>query len=232
MTMATSPQVDSAATRGPGRPKQSERDAAEVKEKLLDAATELAVEQGFEASGLREIARLAGVSPGMIGYYFGDRQGLCDAMFERIFSRIADRVETVMDDPEGSSEDRIAELVRIQVSTIAADPWLPTLVMRELLARNDSPTKASIGEAVARGPMLRMIEWLTEEQTRRGTAAEFDPRMLALTIASLTGFPFLMLPVVGPVLGIELDDALPEKLIEHNTRLLSNALRARPEMDE
>ena len=49
------------------------------------AATELAVERGFEASGLREIAARAEVSPGMIAYYFGDRSGLHEAIFERAF---------------------------------------------------------------------------------------------------------------------------------------------------
>ena len=199
-----------------------------MRERLLDAATELAVEQGFDACGLREIARAAEVSPGMIAYYFGDRQGLYEAMFARAFSRISEQVSALMSRPTGSGNDRIAELIRIQVSSIGADPWLPKLFMREVLARNESPMKAFVGE-ITRAPMEMMLEWLIEEQTRHGLSTDYDPRMLALTIGSLCGFPFLMLPIVGQHLGLSLDDDFPTRLIEHNQKLLTNALRARTE---
>ncbi|MEM9177478.1 MAG: TetR/AcrR family transcriptional regulator [Myxococcota bacterium] len=219
--------------RRPGRPRQDKsganRDAQEVRDRLLDAAVEIAVEQGFERTGLREIARRAEVSPGMISYYFGDRQGLYQAMFERVFSRIQEKVEAALDAPDRTTEDRVADLIRIQISAIAADPWLPKVVMRELLASKDSPIRDFIGEFVARGPITMMIERLEQAQRDGAISGEFDPRMLALTISSLSGFPFLMLPILGPHLGLGLDGDFPERLIEHNQKLLSEALRARTE---
>ena len=140
---SSSPQNDGASLRRPGRPRLDKSgasgDASEVRDRLLDAAVEIAVEQGFDSAGLREIARRAEVSPGMISYYFGDRQGLYQAMFERVFARIREKVDAVLDAPARSTEDRVADLIRIQISSIAADPWLPTVVMRELLARKESP---------------------------------------------------------------------------------------------
>lgn len=215
--------------RGPGRPRQSESEKADVRERLLDAATELAVEQGFEACGLREIAARAEVSPAMISYYFGDRDGLYEAMFGRAFERISEKVAAVMADPLRSGRDRIDDLVAIQVKAIAADPWLPKLVMREVLARNGSPMQEFVSDAVAKGPLQMMVDWIEQEQERHEIRSDYDPRMLAMTIASLTGFPFLMLPLVGDRLGLELDDEFPDRLIAHNQKLLSNALRAHTE---
>jgi len=215
--------------RGPGRPRQSESEKADVRERLLDAATELAVEQGFEACGLREIATRAEVSPAMISYYFGDRDGLYEAMFGRAFERISEKVAAVMADPLRSGRDRIDDLVAIQVKAIAADPWLPKLVMREVLARNGSPMQEFVSDAVAKGPLQMMVDWIEQEQERHEIRSDYDPRMLAMTIASLTGFPFLMLPLVGDRLGLELDDEFPDRLIAHNQKLLSNALRAHTE---
>jgi TetR/AcrR family transcriptional regulator len=225
--MNIDPQTPTA--RGPGRPRQSESEKADVRERLLDAATELAVEQGFEACGLREIAARAEVSPAMISYYFGDRDGLYEAMFGRAFERISEKVAAVMADPLRSGRDRIDDLVAIQVKAIAADPWLPKLVMREVLARNGSPMQEFVSDAVAKGPLQMMVDWIEEEQERHEIRSDYDPRMLAMTIASLTGFPFLMLPLVGDRLGLELDDEFPDRLIAHNQKLLSNALRAHTE---
>lgn len=219
----------SVPAKGPGRPKLSEGESTDVRERLLDAATELAVEQGFDACGLREIAGRAAVSPGMISYYFGDRDGLYRAMFERAFARISEKVAAVMSDPERSGGDRIEELVRIQVASMASDPWLPVLVMREVLAKNDSPMHAFFAEIVGSGPLAMMVNWIEEEQARYEIRSDFDPRMLAMTIAGMTGFPFLMLPLVGDHLGLQLDDDFPDRLIAHNQKILTYALRAQTE---
>ena len=226
---SSSPQSDGACLRRPGRPRLDKSDASEVRDRLLDAAVEIAVEQGFDSAGLREIARRAEVSPGMISYYFGDRQGLYQAMFERVFARILEKVDAVLDAPARSTEDRVADLIRIQISSIAADPWLPTVVMRELLARKESPIREFIGEFVARGPISMMIERLEAAQADGTISDQYDARMLAMTISSLSGFPFLVLPIVGPHLGIDLDDDFPDRLIDHNQKLLSTALRAHSE---
>ena len=220
------------ALRGPGRPRHQDKSdtAGEVRERLLDAATELTVEQGFEASGLREIAARAEVSSGMIAYYFGDRQGLYEAMFQRAFDRIGQRVQALIsDDPDRSSGDRLDELVRIQVESIAADPWLPQLIVREVLARADSPSRAYFAKSVGSGPLMLMVRWLEEEQQRGVLRSDFDPRVMAMTLASISTFPFLMLPVVGEEIGLDLDETFPARLIEHNQKFLAHGLRAQTE---
>lgn len=219
------------APRGPGRPRLEDKTdkAGQVRERLLDAATELAVERGFEASGLREIAARAAVSSGMISYYFGDRQGLYEAMFRRAFDRVGQRVEALIQDPKRSDDDRLDELIRIQVEAIAADPWLPQLIVREVLARAESPSREHFAKSVGGGPLVLMVRWLEEEQERGVLRSDFDPRMIAMTLASLSAFPFLMLPIVGEEIGLELDESFPARLIEHNQKFLAHGLRAQSE---
>ena len=220
---------DQRAARRPGRPRQDETKGAEVRERLIDAAMELAVTQGFEACGLREIASRAEVSSGMIAYYFGDRQGLYEAMFRRAFDRVSEQARTVMMDPDRTGGDRLDELVRVQVAAIAADPWLPKMMMREVLLSGSSPSRDHFVESIGRGPLMLMIRWLEEEQERGELRSDFDPRMMAVTIASLSAFPFLLIPVVGAEIGLELDDDFANRLIEHNCKFLAQGLRAHSE---
>lgn len=212
--------------RRPGRPRSADADHGEVAERLLDAATELAVEQGFDACGLREIAARAEVSSGMISYYFGDRQGLYEAMFQRAFDRISSKVDALMADPSIGGDDRLDELVRLHVATIAADPWLPRLLIREVLAETESSLKTELASRVGQGPMKLMIGWIKEEQKRGVLRADLDPRMMAMTLASLSAFPFVMLPIIGEEIGLTLDETFPDRLIEHNQRLLARGIRA------
>ncbi len=225
----TSSELAAAVPRRPGRPRSETGERGEVAQRLLDAATELAVEQGFDACGLREIAARADVSSGMIAYYFGDRQGLYEAMFQRAIDRVSNQVTILLADEQRHTHDRLDELVRIHIEAVAADPWLPKLIISEMLARNDSSIKNKIADHIGQGPMQLMIRWIEEEQARGILRANLDARLLAMTIASLAVFPFLMLPIVGDKIGISLDDEFPARLIEHNQRLLAHGIRARSE---
>ena len=74
----------------------------------------------FDSASLDAIASRAEVSPGMIAYYFGDRQGLYEAMFQRVLDRISEKVAALIEDPTTDGDDRIDELLRLQVATVAS----------------------------------------------------------------------------------------------------------------
>ncbi len=217
--------------RRPGRPRKDEEQGTDVRDRLLVAATELAVEQGFERCGLREIAARAEVSSGMISYYFKDRQGLYEAMVQRAFDRIATRIAglaaSASDEAYGEGAgDRLDELVRIQVEALSEDPWLPQLLLRELLANPDETVRESLGDRMSGGPLKVMTEWLRGEQERGVLRSDFDPALMALTVSSLTAFPFLMVSLIGKKIGLAEGEEFAAHLAAHNQKFLAHGLRA------
>ncbi|MEM1030228.1 MAG: TetR family transcriptional regulator [Myxococcota bacterium] len=56
--------------------------AEETKRRILDAASDLFAERGFEGTSVRQIASAANVSLGMIRHYFGSKEGLHRACLE------------------------------------------------------------------------------------------------------------------------------------------------------
>ena len=118
----------------PGRPRRREEGSPQVRQRLVEAAIALARERGFQAVGVRQIASAAGVTPGMIAYYFGDKRGLYEAMLETTYQRLVERMAALLERP-ASAGDPIARLVDLQISTLADTPWLPPLLAREVLAR-------------------------------------------------------------------------------------------------
>lgn len=217
-------------SRRPGRPRKDEEQGADVRDRLLAAATQLAVEQGFERCGLREIAARAEVSSGMISYYFKDRQGLYEAMVQRAFDRIAVRIADLA--ASATEGDRLSELVRIQVEALSADPWLPRLLLREMLSNQDPVARENLGDRISRGPLALMTEWLRTEQERGVLRSDFDPALMALTVSSLTAFPFLMVSLVGEKIGIVDDETFAERLTAHNQKFLAHGLRAPAKDDD
>ena len=57
-------------------------DGAEARNRLLDTALALFAERGFAKTSTRAIAQGAGVNVAAISYYFGDKAGLYQAVFE------------------------------------------------------------------------------------------------------------------------------------------------------
>ena len=182
------------ARRGrPGRPPgDADKGDARVRERLLDAATELAVEKGLDGAGIREIADRAGVSSGMIAYYFGDRRGLHEAMFERAFSRLEAEFEKAIAD-QSPVTDLLDNLLRIHATALAANPWLPRLVAREVLG-SEGEFQDRFREVVASGPLDVMRKAIANGIERGQLRKDLDPTMCVLTVASSAAFPYL----VGP----------------------------------
>jgi AcrR family transcriptional regulator len=213
-------------SRRAGRPtrRQAGSEASRsVRERLLDAATGLAIERGFDATGIREIAERAGVSSGMIAYYFGGRRGLYEAMFDRALDRLRTRIAEAID-PVGSRRDPIEALMRLHASALAADPWIPQLLAREVLAREGGLRDRFRERA---GELLDLIGRAVEEAIETGALrSDLDPALCVLTLGSLSAFPFLIAPVLGDRLGISLDEASRERLLEHHLALIERGMRA------
>jgi len=86
-----------------GTIERRERERQELRDRILDAARELFVEQGYEAVTMRKIAERIEYSPTAIYFHFKDKQALlvelCDADFGALaqefqkIARIADPIE-------------------------------------------------------------------------------------------------------------------------------------------
>jgi len=86
----------STSTREPGgRPPNGPlRDEGEEarRTQLVDVTVDSLAEVGYVCTTLAEIARRAGVSPGLVAHYFGDKDGLLEAAFRSLARSLAVRV--------------------------------------------------------------------------------------------------------------------------------------------
>jgi betaine-aldehyde dehydrogenase len=86
----------STSSREPGsrRPSGPLRDEGEEarRTQLIEVTIDSLAEVGYVGTTLAEIARRAGVSPGLVAHYFGDKDGLLEAAFRRLARPLAARV--------------------------------------------------------------------------------------------------------------------------------------------
>ncbi len=213
-----------ARRRRPGRPAQ-EPGGPDVRDRLLEAAGALFAQRGFNEVPIREIARAAGVTPAMIHYYFEDKQGLYDAMLQRALARILERVRTVTAAGGGGS-DGIAGLLEVVVGALAAEPWIPPLILREVLSEEGRFRERFI-EGYA-SQIAQLVPALVRREIEAGRfRASLDPKLAFVSLIGMTAFPFVARPVIERVLGLTYDDAFRRRFIDHTRRLFVEGSGAR-----
>ena len=205
----------------PGRPRL-EAGSPQVRQRLVEAAIALAHERGFQAISVRQIASAAGVTPGMIAYYFGGKRGLYEAMIDVTYERLVARMRALLERADADG-DPIARLVDLQISTLADTPWLPPLLAREVLAR-ESPLREFMAERLAKGPGALVPLMLRREMEAGRIRDDLDPLLLMLSIFGMGMIPYLMYPVAGPALGYQLDENFRDRMIAHVRALLARGL--------
>jgi AcrR family transcriptional regulator len=197
-----------------------------VRERLIETSRALFVRRGFGEVSVREIARAAGVTPAMIAYYFGDKQGLYEAMLGSVFDTLLARVRELAAQSPASTAP-IEAFIRLYVGTIAAQPWLPGLLLREVLT-GDSAVRARFVERFAARAAALLPGLVSGEIAGGALRADLDPKQAVLSLVGMCVFPFLAHPVTGKALGYELDPAFAERLVAHASALFLDGARPRP----
>lgn len=102
--------------RGRGRPPGRTSQGAAMKNRLYTVAMRRIAARGYEATTLRDIAKEAGVSVGLLYRYFPSKQAVVVALYDELsadYARHADRL------PEGKWRDRFAFAVKTSLDVLS-----------------------------------------------------------------------------------------------------------------
>ena len=209
--------------RTPGRPAAAER-GADPREALLDAAKHAFARDGFAGASLKQIAHDAHVTPALASYYYGDKAGLLAAVVEH---RVAPAAGGIMGALAGEAPaiERLQRFVHEYTATAALNPWLPQLIVREVLndqgvLRDTFVTRFGSGL----GGVLRGA--VAQAQAEGSLRRDLDPPRLAMSLMSLCVFPFIATPLVTGVLGVTVDPASAPALAAHHWSLFLSGARS------
>jgi AcrR family transcriptional regulator len=180
--------------------------------------------RGFGPVTIRQIAAAAGSSPATIHYHFGDKLGLYRAMLEVAIAQVAEALQRLAD-PARTEQVDIAEVIRLYTRMLTDNPWVPALIVQEVLAEGGRFREQFIENFAGRlAPLFAAI--IRREQARGAIRGDLDPNLAALSAISLTVFPFVALPVTSRVLGVTVTGDAVDRLVAHTIRVLFDGIRA------
>jgi AcrR family transcriptional regulator len=149
------------------------RDPAEVRRRLLDAATRRFAESGFEGVNSNQIARDAGVGVGTFYNHFQDKFEVHQAVVLDTLEALRRRVARSAARPGGGIEEQVRNLVEAVVGFAEESPAQFRVAFGPE-ASATRPSRAPRGENPARQPSRAQVGYSTRVTERRLAELQSD----------------------------------------------------------
>ncbi len=134
---------------------------------IIDIAEKLFAENGYDATSVRDIAHDAGINVAMISYYFGSKEKLMEALFERKSTNIRIKVENLIQNENLSPLQKINVLIDDYIEKFIAQQGFHKIMMREQIIEKDTTVASIILELKKRN--LESIKLLIQEGQKSGS---------------------------------------------------------------
>lgn len=231
-------------SRRPGRPAAA--GGIDQRAHILDTAIELFSARGIAATTLRAIAAEAGVTPALLHYYFKSKDTLVGVVLdERIAPFVAVSAAPLLA-PLPSPRATLRKFLETHMRNLAANPWMPRLMAREVLSEGGRLREHMQAQfSAVLSPKTLML--IVAAQRRGEIRDDLNPILIGLSLISLAVFPFAAAPVwravaltfaqmapglgnaVRKLQGSAVGTGLaavpqPDALIEHTLALFDSAL--------
>jgi len=116
-----------------------DRDTGDARGRLISAASALMREKDTIRLSIRQIADRSGLNVSLIGYYFGNKDGLQLATIERDTAFAIAKINAI--DPESPPIDRLRNYISIVIEALYEYPYLNRLILAILRDFEDTQAK-------------------------------------------------------------------------------------------
>lgn len=173
--------------------------------RIIAIAIPLFAQKGYTAVTIREVGEAAQINSSAISYYFKGKEGLYQAVLERIFSPVAELLATV----ETLSGLNPRERLELYAQTIGKihheQPFLARVIHSELA----NPTPC--GEKIIRKYISQLYQFVCSSLQEGIQSGEFVPGLelnyAALSLAGIMNFYFLAVPLVKEFVQLSEDSS-------------------------
>lgn len=176
---------------------EKSRDRGTVR-KILDTAAEVFAEVGFAGSRIDEIARCAGVNKATIYYHIGGKEALYAAVLHDVLTRkgaaLAEIIDTAL-----PPEEKLRRYIREFHQTIAAQPLIPAIMLREAASGGKNLPEMVIQDFIT---MFNVLADILEEGVAQGIFVRISPLLVHLMIVMPLGAMNKLSPLTDRFIGM------------------------------
>ncbi len=186
---------------------------AQRRAKIVQEATALFLDRGYEAVSINDIIQATGGSKATIYALFGDKEGL----FEEVVRQTTSSVQVSIDlKTEGTIESQLIRIGRSFLTNVLSTRILEFHRLMLSLGRSSPPSARLFFQAGPKTAYRLIAGWIAERQ-RAGQLAGGDPYELAIFFHDMLISEFQLGLLTGEL--VELDAAAIDRKVEMAVRL-------------
>ena len=192
----------------------------------MTAAHDLFVERAGNGATVSDIAGRAQVNVAMVKYCFGNKDGMLDALLERVLDGLSGEIQQLAEldlPPDEKLRRHVAEIIRNYVRY----PYVNRLMNERLLSAD--PGAVDRISASFAGPAREWYAQLLQDGQRLCGWRQIDPTLFFFIVVGVCEFLFSARPLLERAFGAHLDPPLLAQFIDHVTAFVTVGLIAAPE---
>lgn len=161
------------------------------KDAILDEATRLFAERGYEGTSMADLAERVGLRKASLFHHFASKEQLRRAVLERLVLRVTSALSSASPSAQGTDEfgKRLDALTDAVVGMLGEQPYAARLVLREAMEWG-SGSGDSLSEAFAES--MRVGEKFLASAQQSGACVDGDPKQLVASLMGLHLLPFAL----------------------------------------
>jgi len=171
------------------------------KDAILDEATRLFAERGYEGTSMADLAERVGLRKASLFHHFTSKEELRRAVLDRLVHRMTSALSDATKEDGGDYPKRIDAITDAVVDMLGEQPYAARLLVREAMAWTAHAKKDDVGEVLAES--LRAGEQFLAAAQRAGACAACDTKQLVATLMGIHLLPFALGGVMERLTGHE-----------------------------
>jgi TetR/AcrR family transcriptional regulator len=172
-----------------------------------------------------DIARAAGVDPGLIRYYFGDKSKLIDAAVLQVGAELREQQASNFAKPERPGE-KISRRLGTLLDTLFEDPSIHHLIIKSII-HGSSKEAHKVRDDMVYGT-LKDLSAIIDQGVAEGEFRRVDPRFLFLAMVGACSHPMAERALFGELVGQEPNRQHLEQYKEFISQLFLHGLTGAP----
>ena len=191
-----------------------DKDKIDKKDHILDVAEKVFSDLGFDGASTRTISGEAGVNMAMLNYYFGSKEGLFLAIFERKIASFQTLLQNIGNDETITSWDKLSKCIDNYVDRIIVNNCFQKLINRELTMNK----RWELTDKITQILMVNVIEIkkiLDEGVKNKTFAKNIDAELVIATIFGTKNYIINTPHISSLILGHDIRD---EKYLEEELK--------------
>lgn len=161
-----------------------------TEEKILKAAEEVFIRDGYDGSRMQDIADVAGINKALLHYYFRSKDKLFEKVFDAKIQGFFPQVDEVFNQ-NIPFIDKIYFFIEGYIELLRKNPYLPLFVLNTVNSKDKS-------EFIKKMPIVLSRRLAESYQTdlKKGTVRALNPAQFIMSLMGMCIFPFLAKPIL------------------------------------